>query len=62
MRQSCFDKELGGGIFADEYGRKTGANAFGGKARDFVLEFGEDLIANFCAVEDACCHSALPVV
>ena len=33
MRQSCSDIEPGGGIFADEYRRKTGANVFGGKAR-----------------------------
>ena len=59
MRQSCFGTEPGGGIFADEYHRKTGANAFGGRARDFVLELGEDLIANLCAVEHTCRHLAL---
>jgi hypothetical protein len=58
MRQSCF-WGVGGRIFVDEYRRKTVANAFGGKAPDFVLGFGQLLIASFCAVDDACCSSAL---
>jgi len=49
--QSCFCHRGGKQDFADEYRRKTGANAFGGKVPDFALEFGEDLIVNFCGVE-----------
>ena len=58
----AFDVELRCGIFAHEDGRETGANAGGGQQADFVLEFDEDLVANFGAVEDACGHAVLAFV
>jgi hypothetical protein len=51
-----FDVELGGGIFTDQDGGETGADALGGELADFGLQVGEDQVADFGAVEDACGH------
>jgi len=58
----AFDVKLRCGIFAHEDGCKARANSGGRKQADFVLEFGEDLVANFGAVEDACGHAVLAFV
>lgn len=54
-----FNVKLGSGIFAHEDDGETRADAFTSQALDFLAEFREDLIADFCAVEDACGHSWL---
>src|SRR6267378_216925 len=52
----AFDIELRGGIFADEDGGKAGADALRMELDDIGLQFGEDFVADFQAVEDACGH------
>jgi hypothetical protein len=51
--------ELGGRIFADEDGSKARLDASGGERANFVLQFGENFVANLEAIEDACSHEAL---
>jgi hypothetical protein len=58
----AFYVEVRGGIVADEDGGETGFNAHGGEKRNFVLKFGEDLVTNFEAVEEACGHVKLAFV
>jgi len=55
----AFDVELRSGIFADEDGSEAGTNASGRKQPYFIAQFGEDLVADFSAVEDACGHAKL---
>ncbi len=50
------DIELRGGIFADKDGGKAGADALRMELDDIGLQFGEDFVADFQAVEDACGH------
>ena len=53
----AFHVELRRGVFANEDGGETGADARGCEQADFVFQFGEDLVADFGAVEDACGHA-----
>jgi hypothetical protein len=53
---------LGRGVFANEDRGETGANARGCEQANFVFQFGEDLVADFGAVEDACGHAVLAFV
>ncbi len=53
----AFDVELRSGIFADEDRGEAGANACGGEEADFIFQLSEDLVANLCAVENACGHA-----
>jgi hypothetical protein len=55
-RDFTFDVELRGGIVANENGCETGANSGGHKQANFVLQLGENLVANLCTIEDACGH------
>ena len=55
----AFDVKLGGRIFSDKDGGEAGPDALGVKAGDFVLQFDEDLVADFESIEDACGHAAL---
>src|SRR5712664_699391 len=55
----AFDVKLRSGILADKDRRETGTNACGGEESDFVTQFGEDLVPNFGAVENARGHSWL---
>jgi hypothetical protein len=57
-----FYVKLRGGIFADEDGGKAGANSRCGEDADLVAEFGEDLVADFEAVENARGHAELAFV
>jgi hypothetical protein len=51
--------ELRGRIFADEDGSEARLDASGGEGANFVLQFGENFIANLEAIEDACGHETL---
>ena len=55
----AFDVELGGWIFSDEDGSEAGTDALGVKACNFVLQFEEDLVADFESIKDACGHAGL---
>ena len=55
----AFHVELRCGIFADENGSKAGLDAGGGQHANFVLEFGEDLVPDFLAIENACSRAPL---
>ena len=52
-----FYVELRSGIFTDKNSGQTWANAFASHARNFAFQFGEDFIADFDPVENACGHS-----
>jgi hypothetical protein len=58
----AFDIEVGGGIFTNEDGGEARFDALPGETSDFSLEFGEDLIANFESIKDACGHAWLTFV
>jgi hypothetical protein len=55
----AFDVELRSRIVPHEDGCEARANPGGGEQADFVLQFGEELFANLCPVEDACGHAEL---
>ena len=55
----AFDVKLGGRIFPNKDGGEAGADALGVEVRDFVLQFDEDLVADFESIEDACGHAGL---
>ena len=55
----AFHVKLRSGIVSDEYSRKTGLDALSFETSDFAFEFGEDLIADFESVKDACGHAGL---
>ncbi len=54
-----FHVDLRSGIFAHKNGSQPGANASRREQADFVAQLGEDLVANFGAVENPCGHSWL---
>src|SRR5262249_196514 len=55
----AFDVDLGTGIFSDEDGSESGADALRAQASDFVLKFDKDLVADLESIEDACSHARL---
>ena len=55
----AFDVELRSRIFPDKHRREAGTDACGSEKADFIFQFGEDLVADFCAIEDACGHAVL---
>ena len=54
-----FDVELRSGVLADKDGGETGTNARGGEEANFIFQLGEDLVANFGAIQDSCGHAVL---
>ena len=58
-RDFAFNVELRGRIFSDEYCREAWANAGRSKQPDFVTQLGENLVADFLAIQGACGHSRL---
>src|SRR6266852_3932042 len=58
----AFHVELRGGIFADENCGQPWPHARRCEQSDFVFKFGEDLVANFVAVENARDHAMLAFV
>ncbi len=61
-RDFAFHVELRGGIFTHKYSRKARAHARGREQANFVFQLGKDLVADFCAIEDACGHARLAFV
>src|ERR1700730_5306691 len=51
-----FDVDLRCGIFADEDGSEAGANSLRAEFGKIGFQFGEDFVADFQAVENACGH------
>src|SRR6267142_2936635 len=58
----AFYVELRRRIFADEDGCEAWADTLGHEAGDFVLQFDENLVADFQSIEDSCGHAALTFV
>jgi hypothetical protein len=58
----AFDVKMRGGIVSNEDGGEAGLDVLAGEAGDFGLEFGEDLVADFESIQDACGHANLTFI
>jgi hypothetical protein len=58
----AFDIELRCGVFSYKDSGEAGTNTGCSENADFVFQFGENLVADFCAIEDARGHERLAFV